>query len=105
MSGIKEIFKELDEMQKMMVKLGDNKDIYVEGKGTIVIKTNHDKVKLLYDVQLIPNLAHNLLSIGQLMSSGCLVLFDMELVFLKIKKKSGQSMVNIHMISNKSVSS
>ena len=35
----------------MIVKLGDNKDIQVEGKGTVAIKTNNGKVNLLHDVQ------------------------------------------------------
>ena len=60
MSGMKAIFKELDETQKMKVKLGDNKEIQVEGKGTVAIKTSHGKVKLLHDVQFVPSLAHNL---------------------------------------------
>ncbi|KAI4313205.1 hypothetical protein L6164_026202 [Bauhinia variegata] len=35
MSGVKTLFKELDETQKMKVKLGDDKEIQVEGKGTV----------------------------------------------------------------------
>ena len=38
MSDMKAIFKELDETQKISVKLGDNKDIQVEGKGTLQSK-------------------------------------------------------------------
>ena len=48
----------------------------VEGKGTIAIKTLQGDVKLLYDVQFVPCLAHNLLSVGQLMISEYKVVFD-----------------------------
>ena len=36
---MKAIFKELEETQKILVKLGDNKDIQVEGKGTLQSKS------------------------------------------------------------------
>ena len=39
----------------------------VEGKGPFDTKTIHGNVKLLYDVQFLPSLAHNLLNVGQLM--------------------------------------
>ena len=64
MLGMKAIFKELVQTQKILVKLGDNKDIQVEGKGTVAIKTSNGKVKLMHDVQYVPSLAHNLLSVG-----------------------------------------
>lgn len=74
--GTKELFKELDESDKSDVTLGDNKKIQVEGKGTISFTTNQGKTKILQDVMLVPDLSHNLLSIGQLMISGNSILFD-----------------------------
>ncbi|KAL3533483.1 hypothetical protein ACH5RR_007004 [Cinchona calisaya] len=100
MTGMKEIFKELDETQKVKVKLGDNKDIQVEGKGTIEIKTSHGKVKFSHDVQYVPSLAHNLLSVGQLMASGYSVLFDDGACVIK-DKNLGQTMINVHVTKNK----
>ncbi|KAL3537426.1 hypothetical protein ACH5RR_000792 [Cinchona calisaya] len=100
MTGMKEIFKGLDETQKMKVKLGDNKDIQVEGKGTVEIKTSHGKVKSLHDVQYVPSSAHNLLSVGQLVASGYSVLFDDGACVIK-DKKSGQTVINVHMTENK----
>ena len=50
----------------MTVRLGDNKEVQVEGKGIVAIKTIQGKVKLLQNVQYIPSLAHNLLRVGQL---------------------------------------
>ena len=40
MLGIKALFKGPDEILKMKVKLGDDKEIQVEGKGTMAIKTS-----------------------------------------------------------------
>ena len=76
MTGIRSLFKELDENQKSEVPFGDDKMVKVEGKGTIGIKTSQDNVKLLHDVQYVPNLTHNLLSVGQLMEDGYSILFD-----------------------------
>lgn len=58
-----------------MVQLGDDKQVHVEGKGTIEIKTVQGNVKFLYDVQYVPTLAHNLLSVSQLITSGYSVVF------------------------------
>lgn len=44
MSGKRSMFKELDELQKMQVRLEDDKQIQVEGKRTVAVKTSHGKV-------------------------------------------------------------
>ncbi|PHU17657.1 hypothetical protein BC332_13352 [Capsicum chinense] len=46
MYEMRSLFKELDEFQKIKVRLGDNKPLMVEGKGTIAIKTTQG-LKLL----------------------------------------------------------
>lgn len=100
MSGTRSLFKELDESQIGDVRLGDNKQMQVAGKGIIAIKTVQGDIKLLYDVQFVPNLAHNLLSIGQLMSSGYKIVFG-DGMCVVIDKKSGRSIVNVHMTQNR----
>ena len=50
MTGKMSLFKELDESQKKRVTLGDDKEIQVEGKGTVAITTSQGKTKLLHDV-------------------------------------------------------
>lgn len=100
MSGSKDLFNDLDESKKGVVRLGDDKKMQVDGKGTIGIKTVQGDVKLLTDVQFVPNLAHNLLSIGQLMSSGYKIEFDGNLCTV-IDKKSGHSIANVHMTQNR----
>uniref|UniRef100_A0A803MMT5 Retrovirus-related Pol polyprotein from transposon TNT 1-94-like beta-barrel domain-containing protein n=1 Tax=Chenopodium quinoa TaxID=63459 RepID=A0A803MMT5_CHEQI len=90
MSSTKAMFKELDESKKGEVRIGDNKLMRVDGKGTIGIKTISGNVKLLSDVQYVPNLAHNLLSVGQLLHSGYFVLFDNGCCSI-YEKKSGRA--------------
>ncbi|KAJ0080658.1 hypothetical protein Patl1_12136 [Pistacia atlantica] len=99
MTGTRSLFKELDESQNSEVRLGDNKQIQVTGKGTISI-TSHGKVKLLASVLFVPSLTHNLLSIGQLMISGYCIVFDDGSCVIK-DKKSGQIIATVKMASNK----
>ena len=61
MTGDKSLFKDLDESLKSEVRLGDNKLVKVEGKGSIAIVTQSGITKLLNDVQIVPSLAHNLI--------------------------------------------
>nr|GEY91111.1 retrovirus-related Pol polyprotein from transposon TNT 1-94 [Tanacetum cinerariifolium] len=75
MTGDHSKFKSLDESVKSQVRLGDNKQLHIEGQGTaFVMKVNH--TKQIKDVHFAPSLAHNLISVGQLMQNGCSVLFD-----------------------------
>ncbi|XP_076886633.1 uncharacterized protein LOC143536554 [Bidens hawaiensis] len=67
MTGCKKGFTHLDESFKMVVKLGDKKELIVQGKGTIKIITQNGNSKLLDDVYYAPLLGYNLLSVGQLM--------------------------------------
>jgi len=92
----KNLFKELDESLKSEVRLGDNKQMNVEGKGTLAIKTSQSNIKLLNDVQSVPGLAHNLLSVGQLLNAGYSLLFDDGCCSV-YDKKSGHRFVRIPM--------
>lgn len=55
--------------------------------------------KVLHDVQFVPSLAYNLLSVGQLMRSGHRVVFDDDTCSI-INKKSGQPMAIVQMTQN-----
>ena len=63
MTGDKTKFKELDETVKSIVRLGDDKQFKIEGRGTVSI-TPGKQAKHIKDVHFAPNLAHNLLSVG-----------------------------------------
>lgn len=75
MTGVKEIFQNLDETVKLPVYLGDNKQVQAEVKGTILIRDKSGNEKFIHDVLYIRGLAHNLISVGQLVERGYFVSF------------------------------
>lgn len=42
------------------MKLGDDKEIQVDGEKIVAINTTPGKTKLFHNVQYVPSLAHNL---------------------------------------------
>ncbi|PKA55296.1 Retrovirus-related Pol polyprotein from transposon TNT 1-94 [Apostasia shenzhenica] len=98
MSSVRSMFQDLDESQKLQVRLGDDKQVEVEGKGTL-IKTAQGNTKHLDNVFFVPKLAHNLLSVGQLVTSGYSILFDNATCKIK-DKESCQIIADIQMTSN-----
>lgn len=76
MTGRKQLFYQLDETQKHTVKLGDNKEIQVAGKGSVNVITRNGETRLIHNVQFVPSLAHNLLSVGQLIGNGYKLVFE-----------------------------
>lgn len=75
MTGDRGFFRNLDENFTLNIHLGDNIEITVKGKGTVALSNLQGGFKLLYNVQYVMGLAHNLLSIGQLLSNGYFILF------------------------------
>lgn len=57
------------------MRLENNKEMEVQGVGTVRINTNSGDVKQLEGVQFIPWLAHNLLIVGQLLTKGYSIVF------------------------------
>ncbi|KAL3500572.1 hypothetical protein ACH5RR_039665 [Cinchona calisaya] len=100
MTGDKSFFKDLDETKKKQIWLGDNKQIQVEGEGTVAVHTSQGKIKHIQNVLFAPSLAHNLLSVGQLLDSGFFVLFDDGMCVTK-NKRIGHVLVNIRMTPNR----
>ena len=100
MTSLKSLFKELDETQKQIVRLGDNKEVQVEGKRVVAIKTAQNKVKLLLGAQYVPSIVHNLLSVGQLLSNGYFVLFDNEDCIIR-DKDTGLQLASVQMTKNR----
>ncbi|KAJ4751816.1 polyprotein [Rhynchospora pubera] len=100
MTGFKHLFNQLDETHKLKVKLGDDKVINVEGKGTVAVQTSQHNTRLLYDVYFIPQLTQNLLSIGQLIENGYSVIFE-ERKCTITDKATQQIMAVVEMATNK----
>ena len=93
---MQELLRNLDETKKMTVRLRDNKEIQVEGKSTVAFTTTQGKVRFSNDVQFVRNLAHKLLSVGQLLARGYSILFDDEACLIR-DKEIGHQIVGIHM--------
>ncbi|KAL4318116.1 hypothetical protein GQ457_18G020990 [Hibiscus cannabinus] len=100
MTGNKSLLSELDESYKKTVRLGDSKQLQVEGKGTVAMQNNHGKINHLYNVLYVSNLSQNLLSVGQLLSRGFTVTFDKSSC-LVASKASGKVLVKASMTQNK----
>ncbi|KAI3721795.1 hypothetical protein L2E82_32813 [Cichorium intybus] len=99
MTGDRSKFKELDESFRSHVRLGDDNQLKIEGKGTAEISVGNNK-KLIKEVQFAPNLAHNLLSVGQLIQSGYLVIFDDDRCTVK-NKGNGRVLTCAYMSTNR----
>nr|GFA08034.1 putative zinc finger, CCHC-type [Tanacetum cinerariifolium] len=99
MTGDRSKFQDLDESIKSQVRLGDNKYLHIKGKGTTKVSTGNQK-HCIRDVQFAPCLAHNLLSVGQLMESSHKIVFD-EGKCVVTHKPSGKIIACAHMSSNR----
>ena len=93
MSRMKNLFRET-------VKLCNDKEVQIEGKGTVVAKTKSGTERLIHDVHYVPNLAHNLLSVSQLIQRGYLVLFHGDICEIR-NMKSGMPPIKVHMTENR----
>ncbi|KAH7655500.1 RNA-directed DNA polymerase protein [Dioscorea alata] len=76
MSGNKELFHSIEEVPHQTIRLGDGNILKVVGVGIVLLQASSGKNHILSNVQFVPNLAHNLLSILQLMSTGYNVEFS-----------------------------
>ena len=65
MTRVKSLFQDLDETIYQTVRLGDNNEMKVAGVGTVALRPSSRRMRTIKQVQYVPNLAHNLLSIGQ----------------------------------------
>lgn len=68
MTGDKSLFSSFDESLSITVRLGNDKEMKVCGEGTVAVSTSTGTQKKLHGVQYVPGLAHNLLSVGQLLT-------------------------------------
>ena len=76
MTGNKELLSCLDSSISSDITLGNDHLVKVQGKGTVPILTKQNVKKDINDVYHVPDLKHNLLSVGQLIEKGYKVLFE-----------------------------
>uniref|UniRef100_A0A803L8C4 Uncharacterized protein n=1 Tax=Chenopodium quinoa TaxID=63459 RepID=A0A803L8C4_CHEQI len=82
------------------VTLGDGKKANVEGRGVIAVNSKANNTKYIHDVLYVPNLTHNLLSVGQLVQRGYSANFDNGECIVT-DKKSGTILAKVQMADNK----
>ena len=69
-SPSKELFQNFKSGYFGKVYLANNKALKIEGKGNVCIKTTSENQWTLEDVRYIPGIKKNLISVGQLDSTG-----------------------------------
>lgn len=82
MTHNKDLFRELSNASSSKVRVGNGKYIAVRGKGTIAIST-YSGTKFISDVLYVPEIDQNLLSVGQLIEKGYIVLFENKTCLIK----------------------
>jgi len=98
MTNDKSLFMQLEKSSFSKARIGNREYILVKGKGIIAIEGNSG-IKHILDVIFIPKIDQNLLSVGQLIEKGYLVVFKdkyclisdparLEIFTIKIKGKN-----------------
>uniref|UniRef100_A0A803MDK0 Fe2OG dioxygenase domain-containing protein n=1 Tax=Chenopodium quinoa TaxID=63459 RepID=A0A803MDK0_CHEQI len=100
MTGNKDMFIKLDMGVANQVTLGDGKKANVEGRGVIAVNSKANNTKYIHDVLYVPNLTHNLLSVGKLVQRGYSANFDNGECIVT-DKKSGTILAKVQMADNK----
>ena len=92
------IFRSLEKSCITQVKIGNGELLAVKGKGTAAVKSISG-IKLLENVLYVPEIAYNLLSVGQLIEAGFSLLFEEGKC--DVKDYNGSLLLNVEM-KNKS---
>jgi hypothetical protein len=98
MTRKKDCFVKIDECTKFDVLLRDDKEVEVNCKRTIAVKTKQGQVKHINYVLYVPPLAQNLLSVGKL--KGYLVGFKKNECIIYAKENNDQIIAKINMLQN-----
>lgn len=91
-----ELFKELEDVGGMKVKIGNGDYMEVKGRGTIALETSSG-TKMISNVLFVPEVDQNLLSVGQLLEKGFKLLFEDSMCV--IKDDNGQQVFRVSMKS------
>lgn len=71
------------------------------GKGTIVVRTKQGMEKYIHDVLYVPIIAHNLLSLGQLIEKGYFVVVQNNECVVYDKTDSNHIVAKVGMLQNR----
>nr|GEY59349.1 zinc finger, CCHC-type [Tanacetum cinerariifolium] len=88
MTGMRTHFKEVDEKISGRVRFGDGSYVKIKGKGSILLECKNKEQIVIPNVDYIPNLKSNILSLGQLTKNGYDCTRYMWVYFLKSKDEA-----------------
>jgi hypothetical protein len=101
MTGNKELLSSLDSSISSDITLGNDNLVNVQGKGTVPILTKQNVNKDICNVYHVPDLKHNLLSVGHLIEEGYKVLFEGASCKIYDRKPSRKLISEIYMTPNR----
>jgi len=99
MCGDDNLFKELTKVDAGHVSFRDASKVAVKGRGTIWYLQKNNRVGEIRDVNYVPDLKSNILSMGQLMEKGYSVLMKDQVLYLK--DKLNQLIARVEMKKNR----
>jgi hypothetical protein len=97
----KDLLSCIDSSISSDIKLGNDSLVKFQDKGTVHILTKQDVKKDINDVYHVPDLKHNILSVGQLVENGYKVLFEGASCKIYDKPPSIKLISEIHMTQNR----
>lgn len=99
MTGDKEKFVELDEGISGLVKFGDGSTVRIEGKGSIIFRCKNGEERKLHEVFYIPTLCSNIISLGQMLEEGKIVVIKGE--YLWVFEEHGKLLIKVKRSPNR----
>jgi hypothetical protein len=100
MTGNKDLLSCIDSSLSFDITLGNDYLVKVQGKGTVPILTKQNVKKDINNVYHVPDLKHNLLSVGKLIEHGYKVLFEGSSCKIYDKNPNRKLIFEIHMTPN-----
>lgn len=82
----KSLLQNIDTYMICEVTIGDEKSVKIKGISIIIVGTNSKTYILIHDFYFILELAHNLLSVGQLLECNFIIHFEDNTFVIKYKK-------------------
>jgi len=76
MSGVRQMFRDIDHTVSGKVRFGDGSFVEIMGKGSILFQGRSGDQWLLHDIYYVPKLKSNLISLGQLTEIGHRIVMD-----------------------------
>ena len=101
MTSNKELLSSIDSSISSDITLGNDHLVKVQGRGTVPILTRQNVKKDISNVYHVPDLKHNLLSVGQLIEKGYKVLFEGASCKIYDRKPTRKLISEIYMTPNR----